>query len=123
MLHTFKYTPEWEGGELTHRHWGPPWFTPPDSVGMYAGLWREQGEDPISFQTINQSHSSALLTQGERGHSVLGRPGPCKCWAASWVSTHPVVATITVPRVTSVPWGQSHPVESPRSTLEVSTSL
>ena len=71
MLHTFKYTPEWEGGEVTHRRWGPPWFTPPDSVGMYAGIWCEQGEDPISFQTINQSHSSsALLTLWGGGGAV-----------------------------------------------------
>lgn len=87
MLHTFKHTPEWEGGEVTHRHWGPPWCTPPDSVGMYAGLWCEQGEDPISFQTINQSHSSALLTGGAR--SLCAGPSWALQVLGSLLGLHP----------------------------------
>ena len=52
-LLTFKYTPQQEGGEVTHTCWGSPWFTPSDHWEFILVSKVREGSNLFFHQIIN----------------------------------------------------------------------
>ena len=52
-LFTFKYTPQWEGGEVTHTCWGSPWFIPSDHWEFILVYIVREGSNLFFHQIIN----------------------------------------------------------------------
>ena len=88
MLYTFKSTPEWEGGEVTHTCWGSPWFTLSDHQGfiLVSSVNRDQTR---FFSQIMNAGPLPLSTadMGAGSLSVGGVLGTMGCGAASLAPT------------------------------------